>query len=476
MSHRNDPEYSDGRKLSMRSVLAVSAASIALLCCAACMPSTAAEDARAPLGQAGLASKYPGDQGLGKDPAVIIYEGFEQVSGAKLRANHKLVTTQAAAGRGSLQFNLKKGQRSAGSVMWKFAGHKEVFFRYYRLFGENWVWPNIYGPHDAALWAGQFQSPINSDFQVMIDFWKTADTFFRGPNAYRQKELKGTLAAWTKAVGGIKGIGGKSAVAWNVSVPDKIVNGKWHCVEVQVRLSKPGVSDGIIRLWVNGKLVTEYTNVPMRGKNHPKIMINRVFISAYWSNSRGSPRDQPHWLDQLVVATKYIGPVAERPGRSATRNSSRRTRKSQKTQTSTAKIAAAAPPPKRIADPAAMKRERGNLVNLIVTQVGAGKRPHIFFDFLDRVTRARLVDANADSFQAEIKGNAMAFKWSDVQARHLYGIARRCADPDNAGHRAALVRYCAAALLEDALMKEIAALTTLDPKLARRLRQEIAGE
>jgi hypothetical protein len=94
---------------------------------------------------------------------------------------------------------------------------------------------------------------------------------------------------------------------------------KWHCSEFMVRLSTPGKEDGIIRLWVNGKLVSDFTDVPLRDENHPELLLNMVFLAPYFHP--GSPKDQVHWTDQIVIATSYIGPVSH--GKPPVRESSK---------------------------------------------------------------------------------------------------------------------------------------------------------
>src|SRR5687767_13714126 len=37
--------------------------------------------------------------------------------------------------------------------------------------------------------------------------------------------------------------------------------GKWMCIEGEVKVNTPGMRDGIMRAWVNGRLALEKTNV-----------------------------------------------------------------------------------------------------------------------------------------------------------------------------------------------------------------------
>ena len=65
------------------------------------------------------------------------------------------------------------------------------------------------------------------------------------------------------------------------------------------------LADGILRVWMDGVLVLEYTDVVYR---HTDTMILDVFkISTYFANYLGEP--SAIYYDNVVVATEYIGPV-----------------------------------------------------------------------------------------------------------------------------------------------------------------------
>jgi hypothetical protein len=272
----------------------------------------------------GIAAKYPGDVGIEKDPAVVLYEGFEQDLklvpwmqpggwfdidiGPGKGAEYS--TQSPAAGKRCLQYNLKTGKQGSGGMFHLIPPSDTIYFRYYRRFADNWQWPDGYGPHDAMIFGGAWTAPTDTDLSIYADFWMTGDTVVRiatakqklgydGWHQYLKQRYPRTPAQDPP---------GGNAFPWNRSRPDKIVPGKWHCVEVMVKLATPGKDDGEVRLWVNGKLVSEYTDVPLRDEKHPDLKLNMVFLAPYFHP--GSPRDQVHWADGLVVATRYIGPIA----------------------------------------------------------------------------------------------------------------------------------------------------------------------
>ncbi len=274
-----------------------------------------------PVPREGLSWLYPGDVGLERDPRVLFVEDFESepktagwmkpegwFAGVKFEPGSEMELTDqvpAAGGKRCLQYNLKTGKKSAGGMFRLLKPSECVYLRYYRMFEKAWEWPKGYGPHDTGLYAfsGEFKAPTDTELHVLVDFTMGADTLV-GVGSPRQ-QVKEWEAFIKKNVGTNPVVG--SALPWNRAKPDKIEPMKWHCVEVMVKLSKPGQKDGAIKLWVNGKLVSEGDGLPLRDADHADLMLNLLFVGAYFHP--GSPKDQSHWIDQVVAATEYIGPI-----------------------------------------------------------------------------------------------------------------------------------------------------------------------
>jgi len=271
----------------------------------------------------GLAAKYPGDLGLKDDPEVLLFEDFEQAPktaawmkpGGWFDQEFKAgsgceITDQvpAAGGKRCLQYNLKKTKQGSGGMFHLVKPVDTLYYRYYRKFEKEWEWPKGYGPHDGMVFGGSWDAPTKTDLSVYVDFWQSADTVARIATA-KQKIGYDGWNDWLKKRDQLAPVGG-NGFSWNKSKPDKIEPGKWHCVEVMVKLNAPGKEDGVVRLWVNGKLVSEHSNLPLRDEAHPDLLLNMIFLAPYFHP--GSPKDQTHWADQIVVATKYVGPLKAR--------------------------------------------------------------------------------------------------------------------------------------------------------------------
>lgn len=80
--------------------------------------------------------------------------------------------------------------------------------------------------------------------------------------------------------------------------------GRWHCIEAQVRLNDPGLTNGTFRLWIDGRLEAERTGLNWIG-SYTGYGINAVFVENYWND--GSPVAQERYIDGFVVSTEPIG-------------------------------------------------------------------------------------------------------------------------------------------------------------------------
>jgi PKD repeat protein len=245
---------------------------------------------------------------------ILLREGFERPPklvgwteeggwfGGKIGPGEGMHVTDkvpAAAGRRCLQFDLKKGEKGSGGVFHRIKPCKRLHIRYYRMFEKDWEWPQGYGPHDVGIYAFQGPSlehgPTSADLYALVDFTQDADTILRFGGSGNTKKI----------------IREARCPRWNVSTPDKIEPMKWHCVEVMLKAAAPDEDDGVVKLWVNGKLVTEHHDVPLRSDRAPDLPFKWLLVGPYFHPT--SPKDQIHWLDELVISTEYIGTL-EQPG------------------------------------------------------------------------------------------------------------------------------------------------------------------
>jgi len=87
-------------------------------------------------------------------------------------------------------------------------------------------------------------------------------------------------------------------------------SGYWVMVEASARLNTPGKSDGSCRLWIDGRLEAERSNLNFRG-SYTKYGINAVFLESYWN--QGALKTEGRWYENFVVSTTPVGPVTVSP-------------------------------------------------------------------------------------------------------------------------------------------------------------------
>jgi hypothetical protein len=87
-------------------------------------------------------------------------------------------------------------------------------------------------------------------------------------------------------------------------------SGRWYTVEVRRRLNDAGVNNGTFQMWIDGVLLSNYTNVRYRtpwegtfGSNFT-YGTNFVMISDYGGPS---PQTQSIYYDDFRFSTTYIG-------------------------------------------------------------------------------------------------------------------------------------------------------------------------
>jgi hypothetical protein len=100
-----------------------------------------------------------------------------------------------------------------------------------------------------------------------------------------------------------------NATFWDSASSD-FVNNKWHRVEVYVAMNSivggEPQADGIIKFWVDGRLVINRTDVYLRTSQFATQRFNQLFLSPYIGG--GSPVAQDLWIDDLVVSDQPPSP------------------------------------------------------------------------------------------------------------------------------------------------------------------------
>jgi hypothetical protein len=307
----------------------------------------------------GIASRYPGDAGIAKDPAVIFTEDFEEESidalaarwetaGAKESMSFTADIPQGSKGKHSLLMDRQKG---AGGQLYRRLknkdgkwGYDQVFARYYVKFAPDCGEIHHFGPclggnNPATPWpsvkAGQ---PTDG-----------AKSFWSGIEPNGSAWVWDFYTYWSE----MRGSPPRGQTWGNSFVRDpelKVVKDRWICVEQMIKMNDAGDTNGEQAFWIDGKKISHLGKGFPKGRwTFDKFYPNKGGDGVRWNNEKGdresfkvpeagapfegfrwrtvpdlnvnfvwlytyTAKPDGHrirvWFDDVVVATEYIGPIA----------------------------------------------------------------------------------------------------------------------------------------------------------------------
>lgn len=308
--------------MTMRTILSV--------CCFVLVLGLAGPTSAEPLpeGNSGIAARYPGDIGIGSDPAVIFADDFESYSSAAgltsrwnevyHSVNIRIATESGNffSGSKALEFTVPKQSSEVSNNAIKYVSPKRdvLFLRYYAKFDNSF---NVLGSsHNGAGMSSNYCCPgvpANgyNKFNVSYEFWRdqTATANPGKLNIYiyhpDQRDVWGDHFYPTGLVMPFTYLPFDFGPEF-VSRPDVIPQlGRWYCYELMVKANTPGQRDGRIAVWLDGKLAADFPNVRLRETTTLKIDKFNIDLHVH-SNTLGVAKK---WYDNIVAATSYIGPM-----------------------------------------------------------------------------------------------------------------------------------------------------------------------
>jgi len=250
-----------------------------------------------PEGSVGIASRYPGDLGIGKDPAVIVAEDFESGTEGKLqdgwrpeRAHFVAPEHNLFPSRHALEWVLTQqpGQVGASASHWFRPGFDQVFARVYWWLAPDLKVVNMHG------WGIQALKP-GLDASITTGHKATGDDAFCAFLDYPFSDLSPYVYHPEQ----------KTRFGDHFSSGFKMELGRWYCTEIMLKGNTPDKRDGELALWVDGRLIKHWTGLRLR--DVAELKINRLDLEFFsHDNRRGTNRVR---FDNLVIATSYIGPA-----------------------------------------------------------------------------------------------------------------------------------------------------------------------
>ena len=274
----------------------------------------------------GLAAKYPGDIGLANDPDVFFADNFESGDMKKWdqqRGRVVMIEDKPNSGRWCVQMPMERGQNHGGdAIKWFMPGADAVYARLYVKFSPDYQ----YNHHFVWLGANQRTNKWSAFGKAGL---KPDGTYYSTGMepwfAWGKNPPPGEVNLYTyyldmepdRKMDKYWGNGffppgpGKGTAAGNDRVIPPL--NQWQCWEFMIQANTtPDKADGKQAMWVDGKLVGEFTGI--RWRNDMDLKVNCFWLEHY-GYDEGDPTkqywkdSQSVWFDDVVVARRYIGPI-----------------------------------------------------------------------------------------------------------------------------------------------------------------------
>jgi len=267
----------------------------------------------------GIAAAYPGDVGITDHASVLLASDFEADDWGNAWTSGTSDTTiarvDASEGNGfaphagsALRVQVTAGSNYGASLIYKYmdetgAEPDEGYFRYYLRIGEDWnptdggKLPGFSGTYGVAGWGGR---PVDG-----TDGWSARGT-------YRTVVPDGNPLARHSAIGNYvyhADMAGQygDVDLWLQGCAGLLDKNRWYAVETYIKLNTPTQNDGIIRGWVDGRLAYERTD--WRWRDIDTLKVEQVWMNFYHGGTAVPPTDLHVYIDNVVIATEYIGPM-----------------------------------------------------------------------------------------------------------------------------------------------------------------------
>jgi hypothetical protein len=265
----------------------------------------------------GLASLYPGDEGIERDKRVLFVEDFETGAPEQIGARWGQIYKKENV---SLSDDLHGNSPGHKSIHFKKNTHlythtkgvDTMYARFYVKFHEK----TGYIHHFVHLVADRTPTP-----------WPKGGAGETPPGDAKFSTGIEPTGRWGKfpppGVWNFYTYWHEMKSKWGSVYNGKqklIVPGRWYCVEVKLKAnSSPEKADGEQAFWIDGELYGRFPG--FRWRTTDKLKINSFWLLYYNTDQPARHNKDPHpenrvmevWFDDIVIATDYIGPIHGKP-------------------------------------------------------------------------------------------------------------------------------------------------------------------
>ena len=270
--------------------------------------------------QPGLSDSFERDKGLERNSDVWLADRFD--SAASLRrvdsdshAHESLALIAKSDDSGfepidgaALRVRIRRGTRQALNHQFRMAAlnggvePEEAYFRYHLRLGSDWnplvdggKLPGFAGTYGRAGWGMRKSDGTNG--------WSARGAFFQ-IRPEQKSQLQRGIGTYAYTAGTDDQSG--EVWGWNRGPTGVLPKNRWVAIEQQVRMNTVGRDDGVLRVWIDGQLAFERTNI--RWRTVPDLKVEAVWFNVYHGGTAKADRDMTLYIDNLVIARKPIGP------------------------------------------------------------------------------------------------------------------------------------------------------------------------
>jgi len=268
----------------------------------------------------GLAAAFPGDRGLDKHPDVLFVDGFDRGKVDKRwnvgpRVPAQVIESDPRLGFVPLQgpalrVRISRREQLGLDYRYRFREHhgkepEEIYFRYYLRLAADWLGaveggklPGLAGTYGKAGWGGRrWDGNLG---------WSLRGAYGIAP--LRGHPAAGHVFLSTYAYHARSDTYGESLLWADGDLAGLIAIDRWVCIEQRLRMNTPGRFDGEFMVWVDGRLALSRTDLRLRDRDD--VRIEEIWMNVFHGGTAAAVADMHAYVDQIVVARRYIGPMA----------------------------------------------------------------------------------------------------------------------------------------------------------------------